>query len=207
VTALDRAACAALDADDPLANLRERFVIPDGVVYLDGNSLGALPVQTPARVAAAVEGEWGQGLVRSWTDAHWMEAPKRVGAKLAQMIGASSDEVIVAESTTVCLFKLVCAALSLQSGRSVVLTEEENFHSDLYVAAGAARLCGATLSVVPRSRLHDELNDQVALLLLTHVDYRTGYMHDMPAMSAAAREVGALAVWDLCHSVGAVPCT
>lgn len=205
MTALDRAACAALDADDPLANLRERFVIPDGVVYLDGNSLGALPVQTPARVAAAVEGEWGQGLVRSWTDAHWMEAPKRVGAKLAQMIGASSDEVIVAESTTVCLFKLVCAALSLQSGRSVVLTEEENFHSDLYVAAGAARLCGATLRVVPRSRLHDELNDQVALLLLTHVDYRTGYMHDMRAMSAAAREVGALAVWDLCHSVGAVP--
>jgi kynureninase len=205
VTAPDRAACAALDAADPLAHLRERFVVPDGLVYLDGNSLGALPVQTPGRIAAAVEQEWGQGLVRSWMDARWMEAPRRVGSKLARLIGAGPDEVVVAESTSVCLFKLVCAALALRPDRSVVLTEEENFHSDLYIAAGAARLCGATVKVVPRARLHDELNDDIALLLLTHVDYRTGFMHDMRAMSAAAHEVGALAVWDLCHSVAAVP--
>ena len=146
----DRAACAARDADDPLARLRERFVIPEGLVYLDGNSLGALPVQTPARIAATVEREWGLGLVRSWTAANWMEAPQRVGAKLAQMIGAGADEVVVAESTSVCLFKLVCAALAMQTDRSVVLTEEENFHTDLYVAVGAARLCGATVKVVPR---------------------------------------------------------
>jgi kynureninase len=185
--------------------MRERFVIPEGLVYLDGNSLGALPTQTPARIAAAVEREWGLGLVGSWTDASWMEAPQRIGSKLAQMIGAGSDEVVVADSTTVCLFKVVCAALSLQPGRPVVLTEEENFHTDLYVAAGAARLCGATLKVVPRARLREELNQEVALLLLTHVDYRTGFMHDMSVMSEAAHEVGALAVWDLCHSVAAVP--
>jgi kynureninase len=134
-----------------------------------------------------------------------MEAPQRIGSKLAQMIGAGSDEVVVADSTTVCLFKVVCGALALQPGRPVVLTEEENFHTDLYVAAGAARLCGAKLKVVPRARLRDELNQEVALLLLTHVDYRTAFMHDMSVMSEAAHEVGALAVWDLSHSVAAVP--
>jgi len=139
--------------------VRGRFVIPDGVVYLDGNSLGALPQQTPGRVAAAVEQEWGQGLVRSWLDAHWMEAPARVGDKLARFVGAGEGEVVVAESTSVCLFKLLCAALTMQAGRSVVLTEEENFHTDLYVAAAAARISGATMKVVPRERLHDELLD------------------------------------------------
>jgi kynureninase len=201
----DRAACAERDAADALAGVRDRFTIPKGLVYLDGNSLGALPAQTPGRVAAVVEREWGQGLVRSWLDAHWMEAPRRVGGKLAQMIGASADEVVVAESTSVCLFKLVCAALAMSTDRPVVLTEEENFHTDLYVAAGAARLCGATLRVVPRSRLLEELTEEVAVLLVTHVDYRTGFMHDMRAVSAAAHGAGALVIWDLCHSVGAVP--
>jgi kynureninase len=201
----DRTACADLDAADPLAGVRDRFVVPDGLVYLDGNSLGALPLQTPSRVAAAVEQEWGQGLVRSWMDAQWIDAPMRVGDKLARMIGASPGEVVVAESTTVCLFKLICAGFAMQRGRAVVLTEEENFHSDLYVAAGAARLCGGTVEVVPRARLLDALDDRVAVVMLTHVDFRTGFMHDMRALSAAAREAGALALWDLCHSVGAVP--
>ncbi len=202
---INRADCAARDAADPLASVRGRFVIPDGVVYLDGNSLGALPEQTPGRIAAAVEQDWGQGLVRSWLDAHWMEAPARVGDKLARLVGAREGEVVVAESTSVCLFKLLCAALTMPARRSVVLTEEENFHTDLYVAAAAARISGATLRVVPRARLHDELTDEVAVLLLTHVDYRTGFMHDMRAVSDAAHAVGALAVWDLCHSVGAAP--
>jgi kynureninase len=201
----DRAACAALDAADPLRAVRDRFVVPDGLVYLDGNSLGALPQQTPARVAAAVGQEWGQGLVGSWMDAHWIDAPARVGNKLARMIGAAPGEVVVAESTTVCLFKLVCAALAMQPGRTVVLTEEENFHTDLYAAAGAARLCGGTVEVVPRNRILEALDERVAVLMLTHVDYRTGYMHDMCAVSAAAHRAGALALWDLCHSVGAVP--
>jgi kynureninase len=185
--------------------MRDRFVLPEGIVYLDGNSLGALPRQTPGRLAAVVEEEWGRGLVRSWFDAQWMEAPRRVGAKLASLSGAGADEVVVAESTSVCLFKLLCAALAMRPDRAVVLTEEENFHSDLYVAGAATRLSGAALKVVPRDRLRDELNERVAVLLLTHVDYRTGFMHDMAALSAAAHAAGALAVWDLCHSVAAVP--
>lgn len=205
ISVIDRATCAARDGADPLASMRERFVLPEGIVYLDGNSLGALPQQTPGRLAAVVEEEWGRGLVRSWLDAEWMEAPRRVGAKLASLIGAGADEVIVAESTSVCLFKLLGAALPMRPERSVVLTEEENFHSDLYVAAAAARLFGATLKIVPRHRLRDELDDSVAVLLLTHVDYRTGFMHDMSSLSAAAHEAGALAVWDLCHSIAAVP--
>ncbi len=202
---IDRASCAARDASDPLARVRERFVIPDGVVYLDGNSLGALPHQTVGRLRAVVEDEWGRGLVGSWLDARWMEAPLRVGAKLAPLIGAGADEVVVAESTSVCLFKVLSAALAMRPGRSVVLTEAENFHTDLYVAAAAARLAGGTVTVVPRERLHEALDDTVAVLLLTHVDYRSGYMHDMAALSEAAHHHGALAVWDLCHSVAAVP--
>jgi kynureninase len=140
VTAVDRAACEQRDAADPLGPMRARFALPPGVVYLDGNSLGALPRTTPALVAAAVAEQWGQGLVRSWTDAHWMEAPLRVGNKIARLIGADRDEVIVADSTSVCLFKVICAALAMRPGRGLLLTEEENFHTDLYVAAGAARL-------------------------------------------------------------------
>jgi kynureninase len=202
---IDRDGCAARDAVDPLAAIRDRFVLPDGVIYLDGNSLGALPAQTPARLAALVGEEWGEGLVRSWLDADWMEAPRRVGGKLATLVGAAAGEVVVLESTSICLFKALCAALAMRPGRSVVLTEEENFHSDLYVAAAAARLAGGTVRVVPRDRIEAELDSSVAVLLLTHVDYRTAFMHDMARLSAAAHAVGALAVWDLCHSVAAVP--
>jgi kynureninase len=201
----DREACATLDAADPLAEVRDRFVIPDGVVYLDGNSLGALPVQTSARMVATVAQEWGQRLVRAWSEAGWMEASERIGAKIAHFVGAGPGEVVVAESTSVCLFKLVCAGLAMRPGRSVVLTEEENFHSDLYAAGGAASLCGATLRVVPRRRLIAEMGEDVALLMLTHIDYRSGFMHHMGAMSAVAHDAGALAVWDLSHSAGAVP--
>jgi kynureninase len=202
---IEREACLERDARDPLAGVRQRFVIPEGLVYLDGNSLGALPVATAGAVAAAVERQWGEGLIRSWNDGGWITAPQRVGGKIARLIGADEDEVVVAESTSVCLFKVVCAALALQPGRSVVLTEQENFHTDLYIAAGAARLCGATLRVVPRARILESLGDDVALTLITHVDFRTGFMHDMGAVSEAVHAAGALAVWDLSHSVGAVP--
>jgi kynureninase len=202
---IEREACLERDARDPLAGVRQRFVIPEGLVYLDGNSLGALPVATAGAVAAAVERQWGEGLIRSWNDGGWITAPQRVGGKIARLIGADEDEVVVAESTSVCLFKVVCAALALQPGRSVVLTEQENFHTDLYIAAGAARLCGATLRVVPRARILESLGDDVALTLITHVDFRTSFMHDMGAVSEAVHAAGALAVWDLSHSVGAVP--
>jgi kynureninase len=202
---IDRTACAERDVRDPLADVRGKFVIPDGLVYLDGNSLGALPVATARAVAAAVEQQWGQGLIRSWTGGGWIEAPRRVGAKIARLIGADENEVVIAESTSICLFKLVCAALAMQPGRSVVLTEQENFHTDLYIAASAAELNGATLRVVPRARLLDSLGADVALTLITHVDYRTGFMHDMRAVSHAVHAAGAMAVWDLSHSAGAVP--
>ncbi|HEX4580124.1 MAG TPA: kynureninase [Candidatus Dormibacteraeota bacterium] len=202
---IDRDACAVLDERDPLAGVRAQFVIPDGLVYLDGNSLGALPVTTAPAVAAAVEQQWGEGLIRSWTAGGWIEQPQRVGGKIARLIGAEQDEVVVAESTSICIFKLVSAALAMQPGRSVVLSEQENFHTDLYVAGGAAELGGASVRVVPRAHLLDSLSDDVALTLITHVDYRTGFMHDMRAISDAAHAAGALAVWDLSHSAGAVP--
>ena len=205
MTALDRAACAERDAADPLAPLRDRFVIPDGLIYLDGNSLGALPRQTSGRVAAAVDDEWGRGLIGSWLDAGWMEAPLRVGGKIARLIGATEGDVIAGDSTSVCLFKIACAALAMRPSRPVLLTEAENFHTDLYVAAAAARLLGRTLRVVPRARLRDSLAGDVAALMLTHVDYRTGEVHDMASMSEAVHAAGALAVWDLSHSAGAVP--
>lgn len=204
MTAPDRSACAALDAVDPLGRWREHFAIPPGLAYLDGNSLGALPHRAVDRVAEAVARGWGNGLVRSWTDAGWMEAPLRVGGKIARLIGAGERDMVVADSTSVCLFKLVCAALAMCPG-GVLLTEEENFHTDLYVGAAAAAHAGTTVRVVPRRMLTNSLGDGVAVLLLTHVDYRTGFMHDMASVSAAAHDAGALVVWDLSHSAGAVP--
>ena len=202
---IDRARCAERDAADPLGSFRPRFIIRDGLVYLDGNSLGALPAQTPQRLATTVETGWGNGLVGSWGSAGWMEAPARVGDKIGHIVGAATGQVVVGESTTVCLYKLVGAALAMRPGRGVVLTEAENFHTDLYVAAAAARAAGATLLAVPRAELRARLGDDIALLLLTHVDFRTGAMHDMAAMTAAAHDAGALAVWDLSHSTCAVP--
>lgn len=205
MTTIDREGCADRDRADPLAAFRSRFAIPDGLVYLDGNSLGALPRETMASVETAVAGEWGGGLVRSWSSAGWMTLPVLVGDKIARLVGAGPGEVIVGDSTTVCLYKVVRAALAMRAGRHLVLTETENFHTDLYVADAAARDAEASLLAVPRAELMNRLGDDVAVLLLTHVDYRTGEMHDMSAVTSAAHEVGALVVWDLSHSVGAVP--
>jgi kynureninase len=205
VSTIERATCEERDRSDPLAAFRSRFTIPDGLVYLDGNSLGALPRQTPGRVATAVEAEWGGGLVRSWSSSGWMDLPTLVGDKIAQLVGAGPGEVIVGDSTTVCVYKVVRAALAMRPRRRLVLTEIENFHTDLYVADAAARDEGGALLAVPRDELIGRLGDDVAVLLLTHVDYRTGEIHDMNAITAAAHEVGALVVWDLSHSTAAVP--
>jgi kynureninase len=204
---IDRAACAQLDLDDPLAAFRDRFVIDEDVVYLDGNSLGRLPRATPARIAELVSAEWGRGLIRSWTDAHWMESPLRVGDKIARLIGAGPDEVVVTDTTSVDLFKLLGAVLQLHPHRRVVLTERDNFPTDLYVAHGMAALLGNTceVRVVDREALLDALSDDVAVLMLTHVDFRSAMAHDMGALTAAAHRGGALILWDLSHSTGAVP--
>lgn len=201
----------ALDRTDPLAGFRDRFVLPEGVVYLDGNSLGPLPRDTPARVAAAVEREWGQGLIRSWNDtghgAGWIDLAERVAGKVAGLIGAPPGSVVVADSTSVNLFKALGAALALRPGRHVILSERSNFPTDLYVAQGLAAFAarGHVVRTVDAAQVAGAIDDDTAVVMLTHVNYRTGAMHDMAASTAAAHARGALALWDLAHSAGAVP--
>ena len=203
---LTRAHSEALDAEDDLAFLREAFVLPQGVVYLDGNSLGALPRRTVERLREVTEREWGRDLIRSWNANGWIELPGRVAALLAPLIGASADEVAVADSTSVNVFKLLAGGLRLRPGRRVIVSEEANFPTDLYVAQGLASLLGdVELRLVPRDGLRAALGDDVAVLQLTHVDFRTGEIHDMAGLTRAAHHAGALALWDLAHSAGAVP--
>ena len=201
---ISRADAEAMDAADRLAFARGRFSLPDGVIYLDGNSLGALPRRTAARVADTVMNEWGNGLIRSWNDAHWIDAPAKIGAKIARLIGANGDEVIVTDSVSVNVFKLAAAALALRPGRRVIVTEEGNFPTDVYVLQGLAALTGTELRVVPSGEIVAALDESVALLLLTQTNYRSGAVHDMAALTAAAHAAGALACWDLSHSAGAI---
>jgi kynureninase len=194
------------DAADPLAPRREDFRLPDGVIYLDGNSLGALPRRTPARLGEVVEREWGQGLVRSWNAHDWIGAPARLGARIAPLIGAAADEVIVADSTSVNLFKLVCGALGVRPDRRVVLTEPGNFPTDLYVLQGAAALLGDRVELRIRSRaeLPGAIDGDTAAVVLTHVHYKSSERWPMAEITARAHANGALAVWDLSHSAGAL---
>ena len=207
--AATRDAAATLDAADPLASLRDQFVLPEGVVYLDGNSLGALPKRAAARVQATIEHEWGEGLIRSWNTAGWIELARSVGDGIATLIGAGPGEVSVGDSTSVNLFKVLSAAAALQKAdapaRTVLLSERSNFPTDLYIAESVAAAAGLTLRLVDAAVLGEHLNHDLAVLMLTHVNYRSGRMHDMAALTRAAHGGGALAVWDLAHSAGAVP--
>jgi kynureninase len=200
----DQAACARLDAEDPLAFARARFQLPEGVIYLDGNSLGPLPRSTPERLSQIVSREWGRDLIQSWNTADWMGLPHRVGARLAPLIGAFEDEVVAADSTSVNLFKLAAAAAALLPERTTLLTEAENFPSDLYVLQSVAEAFGRTLRVVPRRDLEDALDEHVGLVCLTQVDYRTGALRDLSATTQAAHAAGAMILWDLSHSAGAL---
>lgn len=204
---LTRAACRALDAADPLAAWRERFALPDGVIYLDGNSLGALPRATAGVLDDAVRRQWGADLITSWNKHGWLDLPRRVGGKIARLIGAAPHEVIVADSISVNLVKLIAAALQLRPGRPVVVAERGSFPTDLYVAQGLQDLLGERLELrtVPDAELEAALDERSALLMLTHVDYRSGRIHDMARLTRAAQAVGALALWDLAHSAGALP--
>jgi kynureninase len=204
---VDRDTCLSFDRQDPLGAIRDEFAMPDGTIYLDGNSLGALPRQTLPRLTQVVAEEWGRGLIRSWNAAHWIDAPARIGDKIASLIGAKAGEVVVADSTSVNLFKLLAAALRVQPGRHFILTESSNFPTDLYIAQGLIDLLGGNhaLRVVDRSEIERSLDGSVAILMLTHVDYATGEIHDMQRITAAAQQVGALMLWDLSHSAGAVP--
>jgi kynureninase len=193
-----------LDAADPLAFARERFSVPDGLTYLDGNSLGALPVATPARVEELIRREWGDDLISSWNKHGWIDAPMRVAAKLAPIVGAKPNELLIADSTSVCLFKLLAAAVRARPGRRVILTQEGNFPTDTYVAEGLAEMLGMALRRAPPDEIIAAIDENTAVVTVTHVDYRSGARFDMGALNQAARAAGALVVWDLSHSAGAI---
>ena len=194
-----------LDAGDPLREYRERFDVPEGVIYLDGNSLGCLPRATPERLAQVVHDEWGRDLIRSWNTAGWIDMPARIGAKIAPLIGALPHEVIACDSTSVNLFKLISAALAMRPGRKVVLSEPGNFPTDLYMIEGLERQGLAGRRLAPRDAMAEAIDEDVALLMLTHVHYKSGAIFDMRELTAAAQAKGALVLWDLSHSGGALP--
>ena len=204
-----RQTCLALDARDPLAALRGEFQLPEGVIYLDGNSLGVLPKATAARVQDVVNNEWGVGLIRSWNTAGWITLAQRIGDKIAALVGAGANELIVGDSTSVNLYKVLSTAIALQKAdapeRRVIVSERSNFPTDLYIAETLAREHGMTLVLIDADDVPAHLNEQLAVLMLTHVNYRTGRMFDMAQLTRKAHAAGALVVWDLAHSAGAVP--
>ncbi len=212
---LTRDACEARDRADGLAPLRALFALDAadarGDIYLDGNSLGPLPRATAARVQQVVEQEWGDGLIRSWNTAGWITLPQHIGDKLARLVGVDAGELVVADSTSVNLYKVLAAAMTLATadapGRRVILSERTNFPTDLYIADTAARERGYSLRLVDADALPNAIGGDTAVVMLTHVNYRTGRMHDMAAVTRAAHAAGALVVWDLAHSAGAVPVT
>ena len=201
--------CLALDAADPLAPLRSQFALPPDLIYLDGNSLGVLPKATAARVQQVVTQEWGHDLIQSWNTAGWIDLPQRVGNKIAQIVGAGTNELVVADSTSVNLFKVLSAASKIvrqdSPERRAIVSERSNFPTDLYIAEGLCRELGWQLVLLEPDEVGARLQGDVAVLMLTHVNYRTGRMHDMRSLTALAHAAGVLTVWDLAHSAGAVP--
>jgi kynureninase len=206
---ITRADCLDRDSRDPLAPLRAQFALDRvdaaGVIYLDGNSLGVLPRAAIDRAREVVETEWGVGLIRSWTSAGWIDLSQRIGDKIAPLIGAGAGEIVVADSTSVNVFKALSAAVALNPGRSRILSERANFPTDLYIAETFARERGLELTLVDHTEITAQLDDRVAVLMLTHASYRTGRMYDMAGVTRSAKDAGAIMIWDLCHSAGAVP--
>ncbi len=197
-----------LDARDCLAGKKAAFRMPSDLIYLNGNSLGPLPASVPARLQSLIEQEWGADLISSWNTHDWIGLPQQVGEKIAPLLGAAAGQVISCDSVSVNLFKLLSAALQLRADRSVVLSQSDNFPTDLYIAQGLESLLTtdkAQLRTVPGTELVSALNEQVAVLYLTQVNFRTAAKHDIAALTRAAHEKGALVIWDLSHSVGAVP--
>ncbi|QES49337.1 kynureninase [Streptomyces venezuelae] len=200
----------ARDTEDGLGKLRDRFSLPPGLVYLDGNSLGALPAAVPGRVADVVAREWGELLIRSWDESGWWTAPERIGDRIAPLVGAAPGRIVVGDSTSVNLFKALVgaarlAAATTDGGRDELLVDATTFPTDGYIAASAARMTGLKVVPVEPAAVPAALGPRTAAVLLNHVDYRTGRLHDLPGLTAAIRAAGALSVWDLCHSAGALP--
>ncbi|MGW0628351.1 kynureninase [Streptomyces sp. NPDC002758] len=194
-----------LDAEDELGAVRSRFVLDD-VVYLDGNSLGALPAHVPGRVEDVVRRQWGELRIRSWDESGWWTAPERIGDRIAPLVGAAPGQIVVGDSTSINVFKALVGAVRLAGeGRDEILVDATTFPTDGYIAESAARMTGCALRPVTPAEVPDALSDRTAAVLLNHVDYRTGRLHDLPSLTAAVREAGAVSVWDLCHSAGALP--
>ena len=193
-----------LDVADPLAFARQRFQVPAGVIYLDGNSLGALPRLAPKALLETTERQWGDDLIASWNKHEWINWPTRIAAKLAAIVGANQDELLIADSTSVSLFKLLTAAVRARPGRTTILTQERNFPTDLYVAQGLADMLSLRIKAVAADQVIDAIDEDTAAVSLTHVDYRSAAFHDMRAVNDAAHAAEALTVWDLSHSAGAV---
>ena len=202
----DLAEIADLDAHDPLRHFRDEFQLRDGLIYVDGNSLGALPRATASRVAAAVTNEWGEGLITSWLGAEWSTAPRRIGDKIASILGARPGEIIAADSTSVNIFKALTAAISLRPDRTVILSESTNFPTDVYMMQGIEAFSGGRLRAVTADpeAVEGRLDENVAVLLLTQVHYKSGRVRDMAEVTRRAHEKGVLVVWDLSHSAGAI---
>ncbi|MFF4170263.1 kynureninase [Streptomyces sp. NPDC001744] len=196
----------ALDAADELAGHRKRFVLDEDTVYLDGNSLGALPAHVPARMADVVAREWGELRIRSWEESGWWTAPERIGERIAPLVGAGPGQVVVGDSTSVNVFKAVVAAARLAGpGRDEILVDATTFPTDGYVAESAARMTGHRIVPVAPAGMAEAAGPRTAAALVNHVDFRSGRLHDLPGTTAALHAAGALAVWDLCHSAGALP--
>jgi kynureninase len=193
-----------LDAADPLAFARGRFRLPQGIIYLDGNSLGALPVATPAELANTTDRQWGEDLVSGWTKHDWIDWPVKIAAMLAPIVGAAPSELLIADSTSVCLFKLLAAAARARPDRRTIVTQGAGFPTDLYVAQGLCDLLGLKLKAVPADQVVEAIDQDTAAVSLTHVDYKSAALYDMAHVNEAAHAAGALMVWDLCHSAGAL---
>ena len=203
--AITRDDCASLDDNDPLRSIRDRFVLPDGIVYLDGNSLGPMARNVPTR-ADTILSEWSSRLIRGWMEEGWWELPLRVGARIARLIGAAPEQVIVSDTTTTNLYKTLSAAVGLRSDRSVVVIEESAFPTDIYVAQSVARRIGGELRMLLRGKpVESVLDDTVAAVVMNHVDFRTAEIADMAAATSAIHDAGALGIWDLSHSAGVLP--
>jgi kynureninase len=193
-----------LDAADPLAFARERFRLPQAIIYLDGNSLGALPAATPAALAQTAEQEWGEDLIASWNKHQWIEWPTTIAAKLAPIVGARANELLIADSTSVCLFKLLASAVRARPGRRRIVGQQGNFPTDLYVGEGVASMLGLEFCAAASAEILDAIGEDTAVVTLSQVDYRSGAVADMRAVNDAARAAGALTLWDLSHSAGAM---
>ncbi len=203
---LTRDDCLQLDQADPLSSCRERFLLPEGLIYLDGMSLGPLPKRSASSLRNVTERQWGEGLIRSWNTADWIDAPIRVGAKLAPLLGAEPDELIVADSTSVNLFKLLIAALRVCPERKVILTTDDNFPTNVHVADGVQQLLpDVSLRVVPADQIDSAIAEDVAVVAMSHVDYKTARINDAERITRQAHRQGALVLFDLSHSAGAVP--